>query len=379
MSIDDERDLYERLDGAVEAITPRPAPVDGVMRHGRVIRWRRRAVAVAAVAVVAAGAVAVPSLRHAAAQHQPATSHYTATVQAPGPHSPPGLIASGTVNGQRWALTAGRPGAGGAGRGQQFVIASGPAFGPDGTTNSESAFTAPATDPAALSELVSGPSQVSYGAVAADVSRITVRLDNGSVLTLHPVRVYGVRLVAFAIPVSARAVSATAYSPRGEIASAIPFDGAGWTAGFVTWLRPGQPGLARTSGRVGSGSYLGKAWSATAYLGPWGICLVGQAGGTSASSCMEATTVTGLGTGVLFWTADVPGIAYGTAGRSVARIVVTSPDGKTAQVRPVTVGGARLFAFPFGRGPKPWKWTAYDGSGHSLASGKVTPQSPPQG
>lgn len=81
----------------------------------------------------------------------------------------------------------------------------------------------------------------------------------------------------------------------------------------------------------------------------------------------------------MFWTADVPGVAYGTAGRPVTRIVVTSPDGKTTEVRPVTAGGARLFAFPFGPGPKPWKWTAYDGSGRAVTSGKVTPQAPPHG
>jgi hypothetical protein len=373
MSIDDERDLHERLDGAVEAITPRPAPVDGVMRHGRVIRWRRRAVAVAAVAVVAAGAVAVPSLRHAAAQHQPATSRYTATVQAPGPHSPAGLIASGTVNGQHWALTAGRPGAGGAGRGQQFVIASGPAFGPDGATNSATAFAAPATEPVSLTEIVCGPSQAAYGPVAADVSYVTVRLGNGIVLTLHPVRVYGVRLVGFAIPVGAPVVSATAYSARGEIATAIPFRDGGISS-FVTWLRPGQSGLARASGLIGSGSYLGKAWSVRAYLGPWGACLVGQAGGeVVGSSCEEVTSVSRNGTGMWLWTGGGPALAMGSAGPSVARVAVTSPDGKTTQVHPVAVGGARFFAFAFGQGPKHWKWTAYDSSGHAITSGDVVP------
>ena len=372
MSIDDERDLHERLDGAVEAITPRPAPVDGVMRRGRVIRWRRRAVAVAGVAVVAAGAVAVPSIRHAASE-KPAAPRYTVTVRPPGPHSPPGLIASGTVNGQRWALTAGRPGAGGAGRGQQFVIASGPAFGPDGTTDSAPAFAAPAAEPVSFTGIVCGPSQAAYGPVAADVSYVTVRLGNGIVLTLHPVRVYGVRLVGFAIPVSAPVVSATAYSARGEIATAIPFSDGGISS-FVTWLRPGQSGLARASGLVGSGSYLGNAWSVRAYLGPWGACLVGQAGGEAAgSSCEEVTSVSRNGTGMWLWTGGDPALAMGSAGPSVARIAVTSPDGKTTQVHPVTVGGVRFFAFAFGQGPKHWKWTAYDGSGHAITSGDVVP------
>jgi hypothetical protein len=249
VSIDDQRDLHERLDHAVEAITPPAAPVDGVMRRGRVIRWRRRAIAVAGVAVVTAGAVAVPSLRHAATQHPATTARYSATVQAPGPHAPAGLIASGTADGKRWALTAGQPGAGGAGRGQQFVIASGPAFGADPETNSAPAFAAPVTEPVSLTEMVNGPSQAAYGAVAADVSYITIRLGNGTVLTLHPVRVYGVRLVGFAIPVGVPVVSATAFSSRGEIGTAIPSSDSGMSI-FVTWLRPGQHGLARVSGKV---------------------------------------------------------------------------------------------------------------------------------
>jgi len=364
VSIDDERDLYERLDSAVEAITPRPAPVDGVMRHGRVIRWRRRAVAVAAVAVVAAGAVAVPSLRPAATQHQPATSHYTATVQAPGPHSPAGLIASGTVNGQHWALTAGRPGAGGAGRGQQFVIASGPAFGPDGTTDSGPAFAAPSTEPVSFTGIVCGPSQAAYGPVAADVSYVAVRLGNGIVLTLHPVRVYGVRLVGFAIPVGAPVVSATAYSARGEIATAIPFNQPGEIATFSAWLRPGQHGLSRASGRIASGVVSGHAWSVTAYLGPWGICLDSSAGG---GDCMPTTS--GLGTNLLFRAAGSPGVAGGVASAAVTRVVAYPPGGTPVQTRPVTVGGQKFFAFPLAHADKAVRWKAYDRAGNVVASG----------
>jgi hypothetical protein len=370
VSIDGQRDLYDRV---VETITPGTAPVDGVMRRGKVIRWRRRSVAVAGVAaVVAAGLIAVPSLRHTAAEN-PATSRYTVTVQSPGPHSPAGLIASGTVNGQRWRLTAAKPGADGAGRGQQLTTASGPAFGPEGLVSSEPPFTAPGTDPVTFTEFSSPPSQAEYGAVAVDVSYVRVRLGNGTVLTLHPARVYGVRLVAFALPVGAPVVSVTAYSARGEIATAIPFNAAGGTSTFSVGLKPGQHGLARASGRVGSGSYLGVAWSARVYLGPWGICLTAQGGGVQASTCMETMSATGLGTEVIFWTAGAPPVAVGTTDRPVTRVVVTSPDGKTMQVRPVAVGGGTFFAFPFGKGPKPWKWAAYDGSGHAIASGKVTP------
>lgn len=363
MSIDDERDLYQRLDGAVEAITPRPAPVDGVMRHGRVIRWRRRAVAVAGVAVVAAGVVAVPSIRHAASE-KPATPRYTATVQPPGPHSPPGLIASGTVSGKHWQVTVGRPGAGGAGSGQQFAVVSGPAFGPEPLTSSGPALASDPTEPVSFIALSGGTNQAQFGAVGPDVSYVTVRLGNGTLLTLHPALVWGVRAVAFAAPVGAGITEATAYSRHGVIATAIPFDQPGEMATFSAWLRPGQHGLSRASGRIASGVVSGRAWSVTAYLGPWGICVDSSTGGGYCT-----TTASGLGTSLLFREAGTPGVAGGTASAAVTRVVAYPPGGAAVQTRPVTVGGQKFFAFPLAHGDKAVRWKAYDSAGNVVASG----------
>lgn len=363
MSIDDERDLYQRLDGAVEAITPRPAPVDGVMRHGRVIRWRRRAVAVAGVAVVAAGAVAVPSIRHAASE-KPATPRYTVTVRPPGPHSPPGLIASGTVNGKHWQVTVGRPGAGGAGSGQQFAVISGPAFGPEPLTSSGPAAVSDRTEPVSFTALSGGTNQAQFGAVGPDVSYVTVRLGNGTLLTLQPAMVWGVREVAFAAPVGAEITEATAYSRHGVIATAIPFDQPGQMATFSAWLRPGQHGLSRASGRIASGVVSGRAWSVTAYLGPWGICVDSS---TAGGYC--TTTASGLGTSLLFRAMGTPGVAGGTASAAVTRVVAYPPGGAVVQTRPVTVGGQKFFAFPLVHGDKAVRWKAYDRAGNVVASG----------
>lgn len=364
MSIDDERDLCERLDGAVEAITPRPAPVDGVMRHGRVIRWRRRAVAVgAAAAVVAAGVFAVPSLRHAATQ-SPVTTHYTVTVQPPGPHSPPGLVASGTINGQRWQVTLGRPGGGGAGPGQQFAVVSGPAFGSEPLIDSGTALASESTEPVSFTATSNGLNQAQYGPVRADVSYVTIRLGNGTLLTLHPAKVWGVRVVAFAAPMGAEITEATAYSRHGVIATAIPFDRPGELATFSAWLRPGQHGLSRASGRIASGVVSGHAWSVTAYLGPWGICLESSAGG---GDCMP--TAAGLGTNLLFRAAGSPGVAGGIASAVVTRVVAYPSGGAAVQVRPVTVGGQQFFAFPLAHGDKAVRWKAYDTAGNVVASG----------
>jgi hypothetical protein len=91
------------------------------------------AVAAGAAAVVAIGVFAVPSLLHQTASPGPVSpakaKPYTVTVQAPGPHSAPGLIASGTIDGQSWQFTAAKPGTGAAGPGGQIFTTSGPAFG----------------------------------------------------------------------------------------------------------------------------------------------------------------------------------------------------------------------------------------------------------
>lgn len=363
MSISDEHDLYQRLDRSVEAITPAPAPVDGVMRRGQVIRWRRRAVAVAGVAVVAAGVVAVPSLRHAVSE-KPATPRYTLTVQPPGPHSPPGLIASGTVSGKHWQVTVGRPGAGGAGSGQQFAIVSGPAFGPEPLTSSSPAAVSDRTQPVAFTAISSETNQAQFGAVGPDVAYVTVRLGNGILLTLHPAMVWGVREVAFAAPLGAEITGATAYSRHGVIATAIPFSQPGEMATFSAWLRPGQHGLSRASGRIASGVVSGHAWSVTAYLGPWGICVDSSSAGGYCT-----TTAAGLGTSLLFRAMGTPGVAGGTASAAVTRVVAYPPGGAAVQTRPVTVGGQQFFAFPLAHADKAVRWKAYDRAGNVVASG----------
>ncbi len=364
MRIDDERDLHVRLEAAFEAITPRPAPIDGAVRRGRAIRgWRRAALAAGAAAVVAIGVFAVPSLLHRPAAPGPAApvSTYTVTVQAPGPHSPPGLIALGTINGQGWQFIAAKPGSA-PGRGAQFFTTLGPAFAGEATSMLGSALAVYGAAPVSFLNLTCGPVQIQYGAVRADVTYVAVRLDNGTVLTLHPVAVYGVRAVAFAIPVGAGIAEVTAYSRHGEIAAAIPFNDSSGTADFGVWLKPGQHGLARASGRIGSGTFHSSAWSATAYLGPWGICIRFPAG----VACVPAGSSVDSGATIL--TNGELSVAAGGAPASTALVIVNQPDGTRTTVRPVAVGGQRLFAFQLRTGPNRLSWTDYDSSGAVVGS-----------
>jgi hypothetical protein len=373
--IDDERDLNEQLEAAFEAITPRPAPVDGTVRQGRAIKVRRRvAVAVGAAAVVAIGVFAVPSLLNRSAAPGPVApvGPYTVTVQAPGPHSARGLIASGTIDGKRWQFTAAKPGSGvpGSESGEQIFTTAGPAFRGDAGSQPWVALAEESADPVSFSGLTSGPVQVQYGAVRADVAYVAVQLDNGTVLMLHPVAVYGVRAVAFAVPVGAGVADATAYSRHGEIAAAIPFNDSSGMADFGFWLEPGQHGLAKASGRIGSGTANGRAWSVTAYLGPWGVCFQAPATGIPQAFCVP--TLSDLDSGYWSLTNDSLSVAAGRAPTSTAWVIVNQPppgtNGTTTKVWPVTVGGQRLFAFLLQTGPNPLSWTDYDSSGAVVGS-----------
>jgi hypothetical protein len=375
--IDDERDLHGQLEAAFEAIIPRPAPVDGAVRRGRAIRVRRRvAVAAGAAAAVAIGVFAVPSLLHQTASPPPVSpakaKPYTVTVQAPGPHSAPGLIASGTIDGQSWQFTAAKPGPGG-----QMFTTSGPAFGVAATSQPGLALALgwlpdESADPVSFSDtsgwvLTRGPVQVQYGAVQADVTYVAVRLGNGTVLVLHPVAVYGIRAVAFAVPVGTGIVDATAYSRYGEIAAATPFNAPSGVAAFGVWLKPGQHGLARTSGRIGSGTANGHAWSVTAYLGPWGICFQVPATGPTWAYCLPNTSYLDRDSFDLSMNGDGLTVEAEPAPPSAAWIIVNQADGTTTKFWPVTVGGQKLFAFQPRLGSDPLSWKFYDNSGHVVA------------
>jgi hypothetical protein len=373
VKIDDEHDLHERLEAAFEAISPHPAPIDDAMRDGRTIRVRRRlALAVGVAAVVAAAVFSVPALLHRTAAPAPAApgqQHYTVTVQAPGQGWPPDVIAVGTIDGQRWWVIADRPGADFSHPGQQDIIIDGPAVGaPEGSDQYVPPLsTTGSPGPVSFTEITSGAAQVQVGAVAADVSYVTVRLGNGAVLVLHPVMVYGTRAVALAVPLRAEITEVAAYSRHGEIAFAVPFNWPGGGAWVVSWLRPGQATAPRVSGVIGSGSVRGKAWSATAYLGPWGTCIAldgaaPQGGGLCVPGVPRVTVVDTLDPG------GTPEVAGGVAPAAVTRVAVTGPDGTTVQVRPVTVGGQKLFAIALRPGSKPLRCTAYDSAGRVVAS-----------
>ena len=360
-------DLRENLDSAFAAIDPGPAPVETAMRQGGKIRNRRRAWAVVGSMAAIAIAASFPALARQQAQPAPTTSHVRVTVNPPGPHSPAGLIASGTIGAATWQWLTLTPGS-------NLVHGEGPCFYAKGTLAGQFS-TNCGGPPADLKdggsgqiapvsfEADGGKDTVEWGAVAPAVSYVTVRLGDGTVLTLHPATVYGVRYVAFAVPTDMVVDRATAFSTTGEIATAIPYQPPGGFAVFQDWQRPGQAVPGKVNGTFGSGTVGGQAFRATASLGPWGTCL----GYEGTSGCFDPSQhpATGATVGSTSWVA-------GSAADSVSYVVITFKHGSAIRVGVTAIGPERFWGTGLGaRSSIGARWTAYNAAGKPVASGSV--------
>ena len=355
-------DLHEDLTTALGAVDPGAAPVEAAMLDGRKIRNRRRAGLLAgAVAVVVAAVVGIPAIAHQEALPQPTTTHVRVTVNPPGPHSPAGLIASGLIGNQPWDVVVQSPSSSNCtvtGVNLAFVACEGGLGQPD------------ATDPIALDGSGGGTGNalqyfVSYGAVRADVASVRVVLSDGTVLNPRPTMVDGRRLVAFATPAGVPVDSLTVYSRTGEIATAIPFNGPAGDSEplFSQWLRPGQAVPGRLSGTIGSGTADGRAWRATAYLGPWGTCVV-----IDSSYCFSPDQHPQTGA-----VGGSSSYEWGTAADSVSYLMVTPKGGTTPRrVNVIAVGPQKFWTIQLSKNEqRGGHFTAYDAAGEVVASGSL--------
>lgn len=365
MSIDGEQDLRQRLDRAFGTIAPRPAPVDDAIRHGRVIRTRRWLAAAAGAAVAVAAAVAVPAVLARQAADNAVTARPPAvTVHPAGPHAPAGLIAWGRVGSSRWALRVGKPSGSGASE-SQLVSALGSGVYLPGLT--------PGQSPVGWQQMSAGPPRpqeiiAPFGPVRADVAYVTATLSDGRVLTLHPVRAYGVRFVAFAAP-EFMISKVTAYSARGVLASAVPLHAPHGALIFNAWLRPGQAVLPRRTWLIGSGNTAGVAWSVGIYQGPWGYCVLDNLLGGVSSGCYQSPGQA-KGRGIGGRTFGPPELIWGFAPPRAAHVVVVMSDHSRVRVRVVTAGQSRYFAFAVASNHLSVnRWMAYDAARQAVGRG----------
>lgn len=354
-------DLHERLNSALATVEPGPAPVDAVMKAGQWIRTRRRAALLTgAVAVVAAAVVGVPAFAHHAAAPAPVTGRIRVTVNPPGPHAAPGLIASGFIGSAAWNLSVTAPTTKNCeftGAGLSFLACNGDLSQPT------------ASQPISF-EGISGtagstPDDVSFGEVRADVVSARVELSDGTALTLRPAEVDGLRFMAFAVPSSLTVSGVTAYGKDGgEMATAIPYQALGGLPSFDLWQAPGQLAPPRVNETFPLAAATAEPSQVAVHIGPWGTCLFIGDDGYCFTPAQSATT-DALGLSAAY--------VLGTATDSVSFLVVTPKHGAPIRVPAVIVGHQKFWAVALRRQAQSGaRWTAYNAAGHPVTSGTLS-------
>jgi hypothetical protein len=266
-----------------------------------------------------------------------ASRHYKVTTQDLGSTAKGGVVGAGTINDKRWQVVLDKAMGDGCAPRPYLLICG-------------SAYTVPAGPrDVNLSAIGGSSTQFQLGTVGADVTRVVIRLSNGTALDLWPISAFGHRWVAVAAPSSA-IVEAQSFVGRSEYRYAVPNVTNGF-ADFVAWLPPGQPGLRRASASVGSGSVDGVTWQGSVKIGPWGYC-TSAAGGWS---CAPAVTPPAIGEKLLQFIC-APLDAAGTAKEVGASSVVVLPkgvknlvlrfaDGSQLRLVATYVGGTRAVGF----------------------------------
>jgi hypothetical protein len=357
MSTTDEQEIRARLRSALAEVPPASPPAAAIVGQGQRIRRRRWISAGAALAAVIGLGVALPGLIgpiHAVPASPPT---YHVTVNPPPPGGPRGLIGSGTINGKRWRITLTGSGknttAGGPGLPYVVITPEAPGGGDD-----------PVAFTGAGSTLTD-----EIGILRADVTVVTMRLANGTLLTLRPVEYQGFRWIAVALPHRMGITNVIAYGRDGELAHAVPFRQAFVGNVIGAWLRPGQPGLPRATVKVASGTADGRPWTVTAAAGPWGVCLTGfsgndcfdQASGQVPSGQAAAIDTCGpIGHRTFF---------QGVALTSVRSLRLKLSAGGTLRLRPVALEGTKYFAFTLAKGVRAGRWRAYNAAGQQIGTG----------
>jgi hypothetical protein len=358
VSIKDEQEIKERLNvlGTVEVSPP---PYLTAVRRGKSVRLRRRAFAAAGVAAVVLLGVLVPRLVPHVGQPGPVTPRYDVTVHQPGPGSPSGQVAWGTINGKRWQLRV---------VAQQGISNGCTFFGQDVQCVPGEASASP--DQVSFIYAMSGGTQFQLAAVGADVTKVAVTLGNGTELTLRPTVVDGKRWMGFAAPTRLAVSRAVSFAGTRELGYAIPYNGASG-AQFIAWLRPGQQAAARASYRIGSGTLAGKHWSASAYVGPWGVCVEGVGAASWCAGSAADIQPNGAPTSYFTCSPGTQAVSFAAAAESsVATVRFRLSDGTSLSVRAVSIaGGDKAYAFAVANGVRLRSWTAFDAAGKQVGTG----------
>jgi hypothetical protein len=366
-----ERELHSRIGAALDEFTPPPAPVQAVIRKGRGFRLRRRAGALAGLAAAVALIAAGPSLAHAWGRNSPMPSshRHKVTVGRVGPQAPHGLIATGTIDSEPWSIMVRQTG-------QRLCIVPSDGIG----QGCQQADSVPVSGPSPVTFLGGGDSRRYYlaGPVATRVTRVSIRLTNGVVLRLWPVRYGTRRWVGVELPGTPRIARATAYAGTREIAYAVPFDDGQVLPSLLGWLRPGQREPATVTWPVGSGVSDGWRWSASVHDGPWGRCsemrVAHQATDLGCSSPGASAGVMLSSPGGRIGGRLYPRWWLGQVEASIRYLRFALSDGSTMRVDAAPGGTRRFYAVVLSRPSlRIVSWAGFDAAGQRVSGGTGLP------
>lgn len=370
MNIGDEIQLRASLGAELDLLDPGPLPLEAVVKQGRAVMIRRRALAAVAVVVVAAAAVTVPRLVHIAHQPPAPPLRYHVTVNPPGKGVRSNLIATGTLDKLRWSAkgTVDR---------EDFNVCwrvHGGRYDSwcDGDTLPAPAF--PRVPASFYGSDVLGPAYVTLVA-RADVSHLLVSLSNGQTVTLRPIRAFGRERAGFAaivVPSNASITEIQAYSATGEVGYAVPFS-TPTDIETVRWLKPGQPALPKpASYTVAAGHVRGNPWVERLDVGPWGFCYRNTWNGVAGSdSCVPISVNQPGGNARSLGSVDFDfRVAFSViiGPRQLSYVVARTGHGAPFLVRPYRVGAANFVVLATAS-KLTTRWIAYSAVGARLGSG----------
>jgi hypothetical protein len=381
----DEQVLQQRLREEISRLETGPVPADAVLRRGKAIRARRRAVTVSGAAALAV-AVAVST---AIAGVTPSATHPSAPVASGGhpgtkniwnlahPGAPGGVFVSGIVNGRPWRLAVGNI-AGQAPWCLPAVLLNGADAGllPIDSTAT------PVGDPSFLTDVPGWPGiGFAFIQVPPGVTEVTADLPGGVSLGVPPVTVTlcgeRFRLAGFGFADPHRGVadiSVRLASGRTNTFYPSPglFSQDSGTPGV--WVSLNRVTGDAGSGVTGSGAIGGTSWQVSMTLGPAGQCftLSASLGGTSAraSDCVPIEAPP-AGVSLEPLPLAMPTQLTGWAGivsPRAAYLVARLSDGRTQRLMPVDIGGRKYFGLALGNAVTVAGLTVYDARGHAFGT-----------
>jgi hypothetical protein len=215
-------------------------------------------------------------------------------------------------------------------------------------------------------------SPVLFGPVRPDVTLVSMRLSDGSVVRLHPVRAFGHRWIGIVLPPRLTPVAAVAYAGRRDLVHAVPYVGPapGASPGspevaFLSWLPPGDDGPARVTKTV-----RGRGMTLVLRTGPWGNWLGNQGAAWDFPLGFRPSEPALQGGGGL--PQPVP-MAFPWPAKY---LVLTLADGTRERI-PLVLGAGLGFAIvTVTARPAVLRWDVYDRLGKRLSGGKGPPGGP---